>query len=254
MMNIESNATVNMPELSNDSHEVTNNTLGQNSKGEYIMKNSIASVLNDVTLVNQETFEFVHWVAAASSLKRRMDMQIPKLKFLEKENLIDSENMYMFFRNNKAPQGGTYDDTRLTTIAENPNDEEYKGGICFQTWGSIEGGTAYFFTYDDTKAVDEKVTKYTFDDWKEMKKQLKDDEELRTMFRSHFNPNYIEPEIEEVVEKPVKATKTAKPKKEKVKVESPIYASESDDDIPAKRTRKKAAVKEEIVNEEDVIV
>lgn len=257
IMNIETNATVNMAELLNDSREVTTNQLGLNKKGENIMKNSIKAVLADTTIVNQESFDFVQWHAAASSLKRRMEMQIPKIKFLEKENLIDSENTYMFFRNNKAPANGTYDDTRIMTMAENEHDEVYLGGICFQTWGSIEGGTAYFFTRDETKPIDESITRYVFADWKEMKRELKENEELRATFRATFYPNYVEPEIvaEETEEKPVAKAKSTTKRKPKVKVEAPEYAEDAEKPVPAKRTRKKSTKTEEApaVDEADVI-
>ena len=205
------------------------------------MKNSINALIADTTLAN-DMFEFTDVHAARSSLNRRMDMQIPKIKFLVKENLIDGDNCYITFTNIAPATGGTYDDTVIHTMPKRGAPSKQLGRFSFQTWGHIIGGTSYFITCNE----DGTETKYDFQDWKELKNLLKTDEDLRALVRTHFNPNYVAPVIEEAIvevapEKPVKA-----PRATKAKTAATTKA-------PAKRTKKTAEVKAPTVNPEDVI-
>ena len=77
-----------------------------------------------------------------------------------------------------------------------------------------------------------------------MKNDLKNDIELQDKIRATFNPDYVEPVVEE---------KPAKVKKEKaVKKAKFVEVDDLDADIPAKRTRKKETKAEEIATVDNV--
>lgn len=203
------------------------------------MKTSINALINDTTLAN-EMFEFTDVHAARSSLNRRMDMQIPKIRFLVKENLIDGDKCYLTFTNIAPETGGTYDDTVIHTLPTRGNPSKQLGRWSFQTWGHVVGGTSYFITVNE----DGTETKHDYQDWKALKNELKTNEELRALVRATFNPNYVEPVVEEVVaeEKPEKVVKVKATKATTTKAPA------------VKKSRKKPEVKVETVNEDDVIV
>lgn len=192
---------------------------------------TIASLIANPSLASTN-FEFYDWFAVDSSLSRRFNAILPKVKFLVKEGLVDGVANYLWCKNNAAFGGGTYDDVRFSTIEADVKDSKYLGGFCFQTWGCIEGGNAFIFFIDETITEGEKMVKLDFDNWSEMKKALKEDEELRTKIRSIFNAAYVEPvvevkeEVKEVAvvkEKVVKAKSTkAKTKTAKAKVEEVV--------------------------------
>lgn len=188
------------------------------------MKTSINALLSNTAILNAESnFGFNDWNSAEKTLERRMSVLIPKLKFLVDAGIIDGDNNYAFFKNCNAHSGskGTYDDVRIMTLPENENETSvYLGGFCFQTWGFVEGGNAHFFTiHDDATNDDDAVKCVDFIDWADMKKSLKNDAELLTLVRAHFNKNYVEPVIE-VKEKIVKAEKPKIEKATKVKAKA----------------------------------
>jgi hypothetical protein len=206
-------------------------------KGKYIMKNStmnIAAIIANPSIVDQKTFNFEEINANKATLSRRFDMMMAKIKFLVKQNLIDTENLSTVFNNVTGTIKGTFDEMDVI------KDDKIIGGFCFQNGGFVEGGESYFWTTnkDETRNVT------FFTNCNEMKKQLKENAEMIELIRATFNPDYVEPVVEE---------KPAKVKKEKtVKKAKFVEVDDLDADIPAKRTRKKETKVEEIATVDNV--
>ena len=53
--------------------------------------------------------------------------QVPKLKFLVKEGILDPDKVTVWFKNNCPAYGSLYDDIRINAIDD---EETYLGGFC----------------------------------------------------------------------------------------------------------------------------
>lgn len=194
---------------------------------------SIAQIIASPSLINA-TFNFDEVNANKATLSRRFDMMMAKIKFLTKQSLIDTEKLTVVFNNVVGTTKGTFDEMSVL------KDEKEIGGFCFQNGGFVEGGESYFWitNKDDSRNVT------FFANCNEMKNDLKNDIELQESIRATFNPDYVEPVIEE---------KPAKVKKEKVvKKAKFVEVDDLDADVPAKRSRKKATKVEEIATVDNV--
>ena len=194
---------------------------------------SIAQIIASPSLINA-TFNFDEVNANKATLSRRFDMMMAKIKFLTKQSLIDTEKLTVVFNNVVGTTKGTFDEMSVL------KDEKEIGGFCFQNGGFIEGGESYMWTTNNDSSRN--VT--FFANCNEMKNDLKNDIELQESIRATFNPDYVEPVIEE---------KPAKVKKEKVvKKAKFVEVDDLDADVPAKRSRKKATKVEEIATVDNV--
>ena len=194
---------------------------------------SIAQIIASPSLINA-TFNFDEVNANKATLSRRFDMMMAKIKFLTKQSLIDTEKLTVVFNNVVGTTKGTFDEMSVL------KDEKEIGGFCFQNGGFVEGGESYFWTTNNDSSRN--VT--FFANCNEMKNDLKNDIELQESIRATFNPDYVEPVIEE---------KPAKVKKEKVvKKAKFVEVDDLDADVPAKRSRKKATKVEEIATVDNV--
>lgn len=194
---------------------------------------SIAQIIAAPSKINA-TFNFVEVNANKATLPRRFDMMMAKIKFLTKQSLIDTETLTVVFNNVKGTVKGTFDEMSVL------KDEKEIGGFCFQNGGFVEGGESYFWT--TSKDETREVTFFT--NCNEMKKELKENEELIEKVRATFNPDYVAPVVEE---KPAKVKKAKTVKKAKF-----VEVDDLDADIPAKRTRKKETKVEEIATVDNV--
>lgn len=156
---------------------------------------SISSLVANPSLASTN-FEFYDWNAVDSSLERRFNAILPKVKFLVKEGLIDGDANYLWNMNVALFEGGTYDEAHISNRSA-LNTGKYLGCFCFQTWGFIEGGQAFFTIIDKSKSNEaEQEVKYEYENWKEMKNSLKNDEEIRAIVRQHFNPAGVKADAE----------------------------------------------------------
>lgn len=156
---------------------------------------SISSLVANPSLASTN-FEFYDWNAVDSSLERRFNAILPKVKFLVKEGLIDGDANYLWNMNVALFEGGTYDEAHISNRSA-LNTGKYLGCFCFQTWGFIEGGTAFFTIIDKSKSNEaEQEVKFEYENWKEMKNSLKNDEEIREIVRQHFNPAGVKADAE----------------------------------------------------------
>lgn len=194
---------------------------------------SIAQIIAAPSKINA-TFNFDEVNANKATLPRRFDMMMAKIKFLTKQSLIDTETLTIVFNNVKGTVKGTFDEMSVL------KDEKEIGGFCFQNGGFVEGGESYFWT--TSKDETREVTFFT--NCNEMKKELKENEELIEKVRATFNPDYVEPVVEE---KPAKVKKAKTVKKAKF-----VEVDDLDADIPAKRTRKKETKVEEVATVDNV--
>ena len=148
------------------------------------MKISLNDLIANPSLFNEDNFYgFYDWFANQSTLKRRMQLMMPKIKFLVKEGLVNGDTNYVWFKNNCPMSGGTYDDARISTLDESQN---FLGGFCFDNYGSHNEGGAHFWTLP---AYADPIM-YYYDGWSVMKAALKHDEELRSLVRETFNPEF----------------------------------------------------------------
>lgn len=204
------------------------------------MKNStmnIAAIIATPSIVDQKTFNFEEINANKATLSRRFDMMMAKIKFLVKQNLIDTENLSTVFNNVTGTIKGTFDEMDVI------KDDKVIGGFCFQNGGFVEGGESYMWTTNNDSSRN--VT--FFANCNEMKNDLKNDIELQDKIRETFNPDYVAPVIEEKPAKVAKVKNVAKAKKVKF-----VEVDDLDADIPAKRTRKKETKVEEIATVDNV--
>ena len=156
----------------------------QQYQRKYIMKISLHDLIANPSLYNEDNFYgFYDWFANQSTLKRRMQLMMPKIKFLVKEGLVNGDTNYVWFKNNCPSTGGTYDDARISTLGE---DNDFLGGFCFDNYGSSSEGGAQFWTLHDDCEPD----MYYYDGWTYMKAALKHDEDLRSLVRETFNPDF----------------------------------------------------------------
>ena len=148
------------------------------------MKISINDLIANPSLYNEDNFYgFYDWFANQSTLKRRMQLMMPKIKFLVKEGLVNGDTNYVWFKNNCPMSGGTYDDARISLL-DDTND--FLGGFCFDNYGSHSEGKAQFWTLH----ADREPDMYYYDGWTYMKAALKHDEDLRALVRATFNPDF----------------------------------------------------------------
>ena len=112
---------------------------------------------------------FYDWFCKDSSLRRRAESFIPKLKFLIKEGVIDGDNMYVWFKNNCPIGGQLYDDMRFSDMTD---DNLYYGGIVPRKGYDGDNGCEVWW-FDERK----RLTTKKYDYWSDLKKAIKNNED-----------------------------------------------------------------------------
>ena len=132
---------------------------------------------------------FYDWFCSDSSLKNRALELIKKLRFLVEEGLINGDTNYVWFKNNCPMSGNTYDDLRISDIES----DDFLGGFCFSSGHASAKGEASFWLLNlpasDLKGeeADSRYYQREYISWREMKKTLKKDDEVRALIKKNYN-------------------------------------------------------------------
>jgi len=142
------------------------------------MKTSISNFLENPSENSDKFFNFYDWFCKDTSLERRMNSMVPKIKFLVKEGILNADTCYIWFKNSCPCQGSLYDDFRISKLDE---DKTYLGGFCPRTGHNVEDKCSvwYYDTEGEFKTIN-------FKDWNTFKKEIKNDIDLRQILTGAF--------------------------------------------------------------------
>ena len=133
------------------------------------MKISINELIKNPELIEQDRCKFFYdWFCKESSLERRAKSFLPKLKFLIKEELIDGDKLYVWFKNNCPMAGTLYDDMRFSTIDEKDND--FIGGVCPKSGHEVELKCEAWYFEGKTR----ELASIEYINWVDFKKAVKE--------------------------------------------------------------------------------
>ena len=143
------------------------------------MKNSINKFLGDPSLNSDSCFNFFDWFCDESSLEKRMLALVPKLRFLVKEGIVNSNTNYVWFKNNYLLYGGLCDDIRISSLND---DGTYLGGF------NPRSGNNYTVKKCQVWLLDEDAMEtIEFDNWASFKKEVKSNPVLKARLVKCFN-------------------------------------------------------------------
>lgn len=146
-------------------------------------KISINTLLaNPESLIEDDCCSFFHdWFCDDSKLDKRALALTKKLRVFVDEGLIDGDKNYVWFKNNCPMSGSLYDDMRISNIETGA----FLGGICPSCGhNSSKGEASIWFLGGEYK----NGTHYVIESsWAKLKRNIRSDESVRSMIRSHFN-------------------------------------------------------------------
>ena len=136
------------------------------------MKKTITEFLNDTNCLG-ETYGFYDWFCEEGSLKRKAQGFVPKLKFLIKEEIINPDTVYVWFKNNCPVRGALYDDMRISDLNGN-----FLGGFTPRTGHQSEDKTQIW--------VLEPYETTNFKNWTAFKKEVQTNKNFKAYLKSFF--------------------------------------------------------------------
>jgi len=142
---------------------------------------SIRELINKPELIEEDRCNFFYdWFCNDKSLKNRALAFLPKLKFLVKEEIIDPDKMYVWFKNNCPVNGTLYDDMRFSTL----EGKHFIGGLCPRTGHTAIKDKCTFWsltTYENGSIIEK-----DFIDWTSAKTEIKTKPELKKELQDYY--------------------------------------------------------------------
>lgn len=144
------------------------------------MKVSINDYMNNFDAQKDDSYGFFDWFCKDSSLKKRAESLLVKIKFLVENKIINPDTTYVWLKNNCPSSGTLYDDMRFSLL----NDEEtYIGGIAPSLgYNNSNKGKCDVWMFNDNGDI----STLQFENWVQFKKEVRKDNELRTLLQNNF--------------------------------------------------------------------
>jgi len=140
------------------------------------MPYSINQIIENPELLRDESWGFYDWFCNENSLENKARYLLKKVKILVKLGVINGDKYTVWFKNN-SNGFGLYDDFRINRLS----DDEYVGCICPATIEKYaENKTSIYLLKSGS------ITEKSFKNWSTMKKELKENEELRDLIKSYM--------------------------------------------------------------------
>lgn len=144
-----------------------------------MLKVSINKVVKDFDILKDHAWGYYDWFCPKAGLERRARSYIAKLKFLVKEELLDGDSNYVWFKNNAPFYGPTYDDMRISSLSE---ENEFLGGL---SAAGPRGAEIWWFEINEEGKRE--VVSHKANGWSALKNELKENEELRAKIKARWN-------------------------------------------------------------------
>ena len=140
-------------------------------------KNNLKDLFEGRVLTENNCYNFFDWFCKDSSLKRRAENLVPKIKFLVKELNLDLEKYTSFFKNNCPLCGSLYETFWIELIE---NEDVFLCVVPTTGYYGVENKTSIFLKRND------EVEEIEFKNWSTFKKELKENSELKEKIENYI--------------------------------------------------------------------